>query len=182
MVLKKHNVCLDGKLLKVFTVTSLGVLSSLSYSPLFAEEICELKNNVENVHVTEGKLTVSGVVKDENGDPIPGASVILKGSTIGTITDIEGKFTLSYSASKKSSELIVSFVGMGSQTVSFKGKKNVVVHLRPEVNSLDEVVVTGYGSSRRKDLTGSVARVGKAELATAPMTNNIKGMLQGRAA
>lgn len=182
MVLKKHNVCLDGKLLKVFTVASLGVLSSLSYSPLFAEEICELKNNVENVHVTEGKLTVSGVVKDENGDPIPGASVILKGSTIGTITDIEGKFTLSYSASKKSSELIVSFVGMGSQTVSFKGKKNVVVHLRPEVNSLDEVVVTGYGSSRRKDLTGSVARVGKAELATTPMTNNIQGMLQGRAA
>ena len=129
----------------------------------------------------QAKTTVKGVVKDENGDPIPGASVMLKGTKTGTITDIDGHFSLAYSPDKKA-ELLVSFVGMGTQTVSINGKSSLNIRLKTEANALDEVVVTGYGTSKRKDLTGSVARVGQAELKAAPMTSNVQGMLQGRAA
>ncbi len=129
----------------------------------------------------QAKTTVKGVVKDENGDPIPGASVMLKGTKTGTITDIDGHFSLAYSSDKKA-ELLVSFVGMGTQTVSINGKSSLNIQLKTEANALDEIVVTGYGTSKRKDLTGSVSRVGQAELKAAPMTNNIQGMLQGRAA
>lgn len=129
----------------------------------------------------QAKTTVKGVVKDETGEPIPGASVMLKGTTTGTITDIDGRFSLAYSPSKKP-ELLVSFVGMGTQTVPINGKNTVNVQLRTEASALDEVVVTAYGTSKRKDLTASASRVGKAELQAAPMTSNIQGALQGRAA
>lgn len=130
----------------------------------------------------QAKTTVKGVVKDDTGEPIPGASVMLKGTTTGTITDLDGRFSLTYSPSGKKAELLVSFVGMGTQTVPITGKSTVNIQLRAETSALDEVVVTAYGTSRRKDLTASTARVGQAELQAAPMTSNIQGALQGRAA
>lgn len=160
---------------------SLGIFICLPQAT-YSEAFCEMSGKAE-VNMQQDKLTIQGVVKDEEGEPIPGASVVLKGMTnVGTITDIEGNFSLSYPASEKKPELLVSFVGMGTQTVNIAGKKSIVIRLRSEISSLDEVVVTGYGSSKRKDLTGSVSRVGQAELATTPMTNNIQGLLQGRAA
>lgn len=129
----------------------------------------------------QAKTTVKGVVKDDTGEPIPGASVMLKGTTTGTITDIDGRFSLTYTPGNKA-ELLVSFVGMGTQTVPINGKSTVNIQLRAEASALDEVVVTAYGTSKRKDLTASVSRVGKAELQAAPMTANIQGALQGRAA
>ena len=181
MVLKTHEKQSNHKLLKSVMLTSLGVLGCLP-SVAYAEGNNAMRNESAIVSSQANKLTIKGVVKDEDGNPIPGASVMLKGTRTGMITDIDGNFTLSYSPSNKKMELLVSFVGMGTQTVNITGKKNVTIQLHPEINSLDEVVVTGYGSSKRKDLTGSVARVGKAELATTPMTNNVQGMLQGRAA
>ncbi len=180
MVLKKRENILSQNFLKAISITSLGILGCLP-NAVYASANDEMKVESECVSVQLDKLVVHGVVKDESGEPIPGASVMLKGTKTGTITDMDGRFTLSYYAGKNT-ELLVSFVGMGSQTIKLTGKKQIIVRLRPEINSLDEVVITGYGSSKRKDLTGSVSRVGKAELATTPMTNNIQGMLQGRAA
>ena len=128
------------------------------------------------------KITIKGVVKDDTGEPIPGASVTLKGTTTGTITDLDGQFSLTYSPGSKKAELLVSFVGMGTQTVPITGKSTVNIQLRAEASTLDEIVVTAYGTAKRKDLTASVSRVGKAELQAAPMTANIQGALQGRAA
>lgn len=181
MKLKTHGKQLNPKLLKTVMVTSFGLFSFLPGTTL-AEEAFALGNESEMISQQSEKRTIKGIVKDENGDPIPGASVLLKGTRTGMITDINGQFSLSYKPTGKKTELLISFLGMGTQTVNITNKQKVVVNMYPEINSLEEVVVTGYGSSKRKDLTGSVARVGKAELATTPMTNNVQGMLQGRAA
>lgn len=169
------------KLCNALALASVCLFSQFSLSASAEESL--VSTQVEGVMISpdQARTTVKGVVKDENGDPIPGASVMLKGTKTGTITDIDGRFSLAYSPDKKA-ELLVSFVGMGTQTVSINGKSTVNVQLRTEASALDEVVVTGYGTSKRKDLTGSVSRVGQAELKSAPMTSNIQGMLQGRAA
>lgn len=170
-----------------FKLCNALALASVCLFTQFSLDVSAGENRVSTlvketmVSPDQAKTTVKGVVKDENGDPIPGASVMLKGTKTGTITDVDGRFSLAYSADKKA-ELLVSFVGMGTQTVSINGKSTVNVQLRTEASALDEVVVTAYGTSKRKDLTASASRVGQAELKAAPMTANIQGALQGRAA
>lgn len=169
------------KFCNALALASVCLFSQFSLDASAEESLVSTLVKETMLSTNQAKTTVKGVVKDENGDPIPGASVMLKGTKTGTITDIDGRFSLAYSPDKKA-ELLVSFVGMGTQTVSINGKSTVNVRLTTEASALDEVVVTGYGTSKRKDLTGSVSRVGQAELKAAPMTNNIQGMLQGRAA
>lgn len=130
----------------------------------------------------ENKITITGVVMDEKGEPIPGASVLLKGTKNGMITDLDGRFSISYSSTVKNPQLLISFVGMASQTVNIKGRTDVKIRLASEVSDLDEVVVIGYGTAKAKDLTGSVSRINQKDIEMAPMTSNISGMLQGKAA
>lgn len=127
------------------------------------------------------RRTITGTVRDELGDPVIGASVVIKGTTFGTIADVDGQFMLSYPESA-GKELMVSFIGMSTSEVKIEGKRVFNVKLRSMSTNLDEVVVVGYGASKVKDLTGSVARVSQKEIEMAPMTANISGMLQGKAA
>lgn len=127
------------------------------------------------------RRTITGTVRDELGDPIIGASVVIKGTTFGTIADVDGQFMLSYPESA-GKELMVSFIGMSTAEVKIEGKRVFNIKLRSMMTNLDEVVVIGYGTSKVKDLTGSVARVSQKEIEMAPMTSNISGMLQGKAA
>ena len=90
-------------------------------------------------------VSVSGIVKDVTGEPLPGVNIMEKGTTNGTITDIDGKFTLSVKGTN--SVLTVSFVGYASQEVSVKGKRNLDVTLKEDTELLDEVVV--YSSIKR---------------------------------
>jgi len=120
--------------------------------------------------------TVSGTVSDANG-PLPGASVIVKGTTNGTQTDFDGKFTLDGVASD--AVLEVSFVGYITQSVNVSGKTTIDVKLKESSNSLNEVVVTGYVSQTRADLTGSVGSVDIKETIKTPVTNAAQ-LLQGR--
>lgn len=101
---------------------------------------------------------VSGVVEDEQGQPIIGASVIAKGTTIGTATDIDGKFKMDVPATVKT--LIVTFMGMEKKEVA--AGKNLKIVLREDAKLLEEVVVTGYGNVSKGGFTGSVEAV-KAE-------------------
>ena len=130
----------------------------------------------------DNKVTIKGVVTDEQGEPVPGASVTLKGTKTGVITDLDGRFSLNYSSGIKNPQLLVSFVGMTSQIVNIKGKAEVNVRLETETSDLDEVVVIGYGTAKAKDLTGSVSRLDRQDIEMAPMTSSISGMLQGKAA
>ncbi|MDP4204356.1 MAG: carboxypeptidase-like regulatory domain-containing protein, partial [Bacteroidota bacterium] len=95
--------------------------------------------------------TVSGTVKDQNGEPLIGVSVQLKGDAkVGTITDVQGKFSLSAPAN---SSLVFSYMGYVSQTIS-AGQAHMNVTLSEDTKKLDEVVVIGYGTVKKRDLTG----------------------------
>ena len=128
---------------------------------------------------SQGKI-VSGVVNDDMGGPLPGATVQVKGSeSIGSITDFDGKFTIALKAGE--TKLIVSYVGFVSQQIDVKEQNNILVTLDQDVSELEEVVVIGYGTVLKKDLTGSVASVKVSETISRQSTT-VDQLLQGRAA
>ena len=122
--------------------------------------------------------TVSGTVSDSQGVPLPGASVLEKGTTNGTQSDFDGNFTLDVSASN--AVLVISYIGFATQEIPVDGQDTISVALEESAAGLEEVVVIGYGEVRKKDLTGSVSKVGGDELANLPAAR-VDQTLQGRA-
>jgi ribosomal protein S8E len=117
--------------------------------------------------------SISGVVKDASGETIIAASVIVKGTNIGTVTNIDGEFKLNVPANAQT--LVVSYVGMKTEEIKISG--NVInVTLTDNARMLDEVVAIGYGTTRRKDITGSVASVKADALAAIPVTSAIEAI------
>ena len=129
------------------------------------------------VAFAQGK--VSGTVVDATGEPVIGASVIVKGTSTGTITDFDGKFTIPSVSSKAS--LVISYVGYTSQTVAVDGKNQINVTLQEDRQLLDEVVVVGYGTQKKSDVTGAMVSVDSEKLNARPVNNAIEA-LQGKAA
>lgn len=101
---------------------------------------------------------ITGTVVDDLNQSILGATVMLKGTTIGTVTDLDGKFTLDISKSQ-SNTIVVSFMGFLTKEVPISNQMFLVITLSEDVNALDEVVVIGYGTQKRKDITGSIASI-----------------------
>jgi iron complex outermembrane receptor protein len=101
--------------------------------------------------------TITGNITDEKGTPVVGASVVVKGGKTGTTTDASGNFKLTVPA--ETNTLVASFVGYASQDVDVSSSTNVTVSLTPDNSNLTDVVVIGYGTARRKDVTGSIASV-----------------------
>lgn len=120
------------------------------------------------MEVTQQSTTCTGIVKDAAGEPVIGASVVVTGTTNGTITDFDGKFTLDNV--KSGSSLTISFIGFSSQTVKWKGNSLDIV-LKEDNKVLDEVVVVGYGTQKKVNLTGSVASVSADEIKDRVQTN-----------
>ena len=133
--------------------------------------------NVDQVPTTQtDNITVQGKVVEENGGPLPGATVQQKGTTNGTITDNEGNFSLSVPAD---ATLTVSFIGFKNTEVTVEGDTELgTITLVPEMKELDQVVVVGYGTQRKADLTGSVSVVDTEEMKK-KSNSNISTMLQG---
>ena len=114
--------------------------------------------------------TIKGNVADNIGEPIIGATVLEQGASgNGTVTDIDGNFSLSLKGNSK--KIVISYVGMKTQTVDVAGKSSVNVVLEDEATSLNDVVVIGYGTVKKKDLTGSVATVNSEVLQAVPVAN-----------
>lgn len=107
-------------------------------------------------------ITVTGTVQDQTGEPLPGATVLVVGSASGVNTDLNGNFTLPNV--NANGTLQVSYVGFNPQTVSINGQTNLTITLSEDSEMLDEVVVVGYGTMKRSDLTGAVSTVGTAKL------------------
>src|SRR5690606_38905463 len=120
---------------------------------------------------------VTGQVKDERGETLPGANVVIKGTNVGTTTDIDGQYSIRLQSA--SDVLVFSFVGYQSQEIAAAGKSVINVTLQPDVRTMDEVVVIGYGTQRRESVTGAVTQVSGDELLKAPV-GNISNMLSGR--
>lgn len=120
-------------------------------------------------------VTVSGVVKDANGEPVIGASVLQDGTLNGTVTDIDGKYTLSLPANSK---IAFSYIGYVSQVIDVNGRTKIDVTLNEDTVLLDDVVVVGFGTQTKANLTGAVASVDSKVLADRPIMDLNQG-LQG---
>lgn len=142
-----------------------AALFMLLLQPAFAQE--------------KGMITVKGKVSDfTTGESLPGVNVSIKNTQIGTVTDINGNYLL---ATKSSAVLIYSFVGYAPQEVQLSGEEKVDVRLKPTIESLEEVVVIGYGLTTRKEVTGSITSV-KTDDFNKGSYNNPMGLLQGKVA
>jgi len=122
--------------------------------------------------------TVIGRVTDENQSPVPGASVLIKGTTTGTVSDADGNFKITVS---DDDILVISFIGYSTQEILVGSQTTINVTMQVDVTQLQEIVVTGYATQQKKDLTGSVATVETTELVAIP-TGNVSNQLQGRVA
>ncbi|HSF56369.1 MAG TPA: SusC/RagA family TonB-linked outer membrane protein [Algoriphagus sp.] len=133
-----------------------------------------------SIHLaTAQQMQVSGVVRDENQLGLPGANIVIKGTTVGTVTDIDGKFSIQVPSSN--SILVISYLGYLSQEVTVGGRSDFQIQLAVDIDQLEEVVVTGYGTQRKIETTGSISSVKSAEILQTPVVNVAQG-LQGRVA
>lgn len=130
---------------------------------LFTFIVCmSLMLNIPYLGAQNSKVTVKGTVEDTFG-PVIGASIVEKGvATNGTITDMDGNFSITVSPN---ATLIVSFIGYKTEEIPLNGQRNVKVSLQEDTEMLDEVVVVGYGTMRKKDLTGSVVQINPGKIA-----------------
>jgi TonB-dependent starch-binding outer membrane protein SusC len=124
------------------------------------------------------KKTVNGVVKDTSGEPIIGASVVVAGTTLGTVTDLNGVFHIEVPTTAKNFE--VSYVGMEKKVVAITGTE-VVITLQDESKGLDELVVVGYGVVKKRDLTGSITSIKSSDIMKTTSSNAMQSM-QGKVA
>jgi TonB-linked SusC/RagA family outer membrane protein len=120
---------------------------------------------------------VTGQVTDENGVPLPGVNIIVKGTQSGTASDFDGNYSIDATSS---TTLEYSYIGYVTQDISIGGKTIINVTMEPSMESMDEVVVIGYGSQSRADVTGAVASINSKVLESRPITN-IEDALQGQA-
>jgi TonB-linked SusC/RagA family outer membrane protein len=122
--------------------------------------------------------TIKGVVTDENNQPLPGASLVVKGTTNGTQTDFDGNYTID---AKNNAILVISYIGYENKNVSIQGKTTINVSLVPSSNQIDEVVIIGYGTQKKSDLTGAVSAVSSKDIDKYTY-NDASQALQGRMA
>lgn len=135
--------------------------------------VVSLKGNLQQNRVT-------GTVNDENGNPLLGVTVLVKGTTIGVLSDLDGNFTLSNVPSNAT--LIFSFIGMVPQEISIGTLTQVNVIMVESPFALDEVVVVGYGSQKKRDIIGSISTIKSNVIETATGSSNFNSLLQGLAA
>lgn len=158
------------------TLDALFLQSNITYQ-LQPKNNIVLSQKVANsgVHKTS---KVTGLVTDQNGDPIQWATVVVPGTNIGTTTDLKGQFSID---APQGAQISVSYIGMETQTVYANDRKELSIVLQYGANSLEDVVVIGYGAVKKSDLTGAVSSVKTGDL---PISSNtsIATMLAGRAA
>ncbi|HEY9488627.1 MAG TPA: SusC/RagA family TonB-linked outer membrane protein, partial [Chryseosolibacter sp.] len=133
-----------------------------------------------DVYLQTGQHEVSGTVADAStGETLPGVSILIKGTLFGTVTDMDGRYKIS--VSDGNAVLVFSFLGFKSQEIAVGTNSAIDVRLNPDIQMLNEVVVIGYGTVNKSDLTGSVASVEMQAIKDIP-ANSVEGLLQGRSA
>ena len=175
MKMHRNQALFSKGILKAATCIFLA--AGISISPAFAfpeSEASQITGIEQQANTVRGKIT------DVNGEPIIGASIAVKGSSNGTITDLDGNFSLNTPSS--SSVLIISYVGYQAMEVSLNGRTSVDITLEEDSEILDEVVVVGYGTQKKATLTGSVSQLGGDDIrkmAPVNLTNTLAGKTAG---
>lgn len=170
----------ESKLLstqKVVKVSAFCLLLS-AFSANVAMSSPASTESVEKAWIAQQGKKVTGTVVDNHGEPLIGVSIVVKGTTNGTASDFDGNFTLDVS---DNSTLVFSFIGFKSQEIRYAGQKTLKVILNEDSETLDEVVVVGYGSQKKGEITSSVTSVKAADFNKAPVVNPMQ-LVEGRVA
>ena len=183
--MKKNKLVLPVKLsFKAFLPVSRCCILFLliSFEPVFAAtSYSQIENNKMSAHILvsqQPRRDISGTVKDNQGRPIIGASVFVKGTTIGTITDVGGRFSLSIPADAMT--LVVSFVGMTSQEIPLLDRLTFEIVMEEETVGLEEVVVIGYGTQKRESVVGAITNTTNEALEKRGGVVNLASALSGQ--
>ncbi len=155
------------------------VFEELPYSFRELKNIMVLVENKNGTSSIGMQATISGKVTDSSGFPLPGVTVVIKGTTNGTITDSEGNYTIANIPND--AILSFSFVGMKTQDIAVDSRAVIDVQMEEDAIGIEEVVAIGYGTVKRRDLTGAVASVKSEEITIAPVSNAMEA-IQGRVA
>ena len=178
MYLKTKFMSLMKQLVQKFGLFLLVCSQFLAESK--ANTVVDVSTRISMVRVSEDAVatTVKGKITAENGEPLVGASVVVKGTTNGTITDLDGSFSLSVPNEK--AILVISFVGHNTQEIVVGSQTEINIKLT-ESGALSEIVVVGYGTQKKSQTTGAISSLNSRQLTEMPVTN-IGQALQGRVA
>ncbi len=171
----RHKKKIKKRILQIEKLEKEGHTTLISSS---ANNAIKLRSIMEVTAPVIPEIEITGTVTDEDGAPLIGANILVKGTSIGTVTDLDGKYSLS--VPDDATTLVFSYTGYSTQEVLISGRTTVDVSLQEGVG-LEEVVVVGYGTQRKENLTGAVASVGPREIEARPITS-VAQALQGTTA
>ncbi|MGL5228153.1 MAG: carboxypeptidase-like regulatory domain-containing protein, partial [Bacteroidales bacterium] len=168
-----NNVRRSSLLRSTMLLTTM--LPTLLYANEGVDALSTVRMKAEMAVASSSDVKIKGNVKDETGEPLIGVSVTVQGATIGTVTDYDGNFELSVPAN---SQLVFSYIGYTSQTVKVSGNKTLNITMKEDSKALDEVVVVGFGSQKKVNVTGAITQVSADQLKERPV-QNVSQALQG---
>jgi TonB-linked SusC/RagA family outer membrane protein len=186
-IIQAKMVKLSGFQNGFFALLLLGCLN-IAYSDLNATTVIEKNRGVDAHTISElslsalqqdgTRMTVKGIVSDESGQPIPGASVTIVGTTAGVITDLDGNFTIEV---RSNDRLTISFVGLETQTINVAGQRNLKIILKEKVDELDEVTVVAFAKQKKESVLASIETVkpGELKVPTSNLTTALAGRMSG---
>jgi TonB-linked SusC/RagA family outer membrane protein len=160
---KKNDINISERNVSVPTVLNQVLASrNLEYEIVSSKMIVISEKEIKAQPKEKAVPIISGIVKDDKGEPIIGASVLVKGTTKGTVTDINGHFELN--DIPDNSTFIVSYVGYSTQQIPIQGKSSLKIQMTEDTKTVDEVVVVGYGTQKKVNLTGAVSAISNKEI------------------
>ncbi|MDO1513290.1 TonB-dependent receptor [Maribacter confluentis] len=169
---KKHIKKLSRKTKSLLLSAVLGILA---VGPILGNS----DHSSKSIIVEDVQTTVTGQILDENGIPLAGASVVVKGTTMGSVADFDGNYSIS---APSNSTLVFSYVGYGKNEVAVNGRTTINVTLEPDASLLDEVVLVGYGTQKKGEVTGAIETVSAEQLSIVQVSSSIdaiKGQIAG---
>jgi TonB-linked SusC/RagA family outer membrane protein len=174
-----HNKTIDESLIVLFKGTSVEFGVYDRHIILYPEEMEAAENHVKTLIASYQQRTVSGRVTDSRNQPLPGVTVVLKGTTQGTVTNANGNY--SFNNVPEDAILVFSFVGMRPQEVVVGTRQEIDIRMEEETFGIEEVVAIGYGTMKKSDLTGSVSSIKSEDIERSPVTS-FDQAIQGKAA
>lgn len=179
------RVTIDGETQSVYDVLSvIGRQTGLYFKQvnqnIHVRRVPQQTQQLEHVVARNliKEINISGNITDENGGPLPGATITVEGTSLGTVSDIDGNFSIDL---EEGAVLVVSFIGYQSKRITVTNQSRIDVQMELNESALEEVVVVGYGTVKKSDLTGAVSQVKSEEINAFP-TSNVMQALSGRAA
>ncbi|WP_286971480.1 STN domain-containing protein, partial [Flavobacterium sp. UBA4854] len=173
-----RTVSISVKEQSIYTVLDKIFKGTFTEFKIRDTQIILKKPELKSQNIEYEKETISGIITDENGAPLPGASILEEGTKNSTVTDYDGKFKFIVESS--SSMIVISFVGYKTKKVA-AGNGTLNVQLEPDATNLQEVVLVGYGTAARKDVTGAVSSINSKDMNQGAIVNPLQ-LISGKAA